>query len=51
LVHPGGEGKDWDWRAQILRSVVIGDSIYTISSKGIMKSSLDSLAEQAWLEF
>ena len=51
IMHPGGEGKTWDWRAQILRSVVVGDSIYTISSKGIMKSSLDSLAEQAWLEF
>lgn len=51
LVHPGGDDQSWDWRAQILRTVVVGDSIYTISAKGIMKSSLDDLGEQAWLEF
>lgn len=51
LTHPGGEGKDWDWRAQIVRSMAIDDSIYTISSKGILKSSQDGLDEQAWLEF
>lgn len=50
VTHPGGED-DWDWQAQIRRSVVIGDSVYTISSKGIMKSSLDDLAEEAWLDF
>jgi uncharacterized secreted protein with C-terminal beta-propeller domain len=51
VVHPGGDRKDWDWRAQILRSVAIDDSVYTISSKGIMKSTLDTLDEQAWLDF
>ncbi|MGH3650770.1 MAG: beta-propeller domain-containing protein [Acidimicrobiia bacterium] len=51
LVHPGGDGKDRDGRAQILRSVVIGDSVYTISSKGMMKSSLDTLDTEAWLDF
>lgn len=51
LVHPGGEGEAWDGRSQILRSIVIEDSVYTISGKGVMKSSLDDLAEEAWLEF
>jgi uncharacterized secreted protein with C-terminal beta-propeller domain len=51
VSHPGGDDKNWDWRAQILRSVVVDDAVYTISSKGIMKSGLDSLAEQAWLGF
>ncbi|HSM43900.1 MAG TPA: beta-propeller domain-containing protein, partial [Acidimicrobiia bacterium] len=51
VVHPGGERKGWDWRAQILRSVAVDGSVYTISSKGIMKSALDTLDEQAWLEF
>jgi uncharacterized secreted protein with C-terminal beta-propeller domain len=51
VVHPGGDKGHWDWRAQILRSMVIEDSVYTISSKGIMKSGLDSLEEQAWLGF
>lgn len=52
VVHPGGEGKDWDWdyRSQISRSIVIGDSVYTISEKGIMKSSLDALDTEAWLD-
>jgi hypothetical protein len=51
VVHPGGNDKSWDWRAQIQRSIVIGDSVYTLSSKGIMKSSLDTLTEEAWLDF
>lgn len=50
LTHPGGEGKTWDGRAQILRSIVIGESVYTISHRGIMKSSLDDLDQQAWLD-
>jgi len=50
LTHPGGEGKDWDWRAQIVRSLAIGDAVYTISPKGILKSSADTLDEQAWLD-
>lgn len=51
VVHPGGAGKEWDWRAQIMRTVVVGDSVYTMSSKGLMKSGLDDLGEEAWLEF
>jgi uncharacterized secreted protein with C-terminal beta-propeller domain len=51
VVHPGGDRKSWDWRAQIVRSVVVGDSVYTISPRGIMKSSLTDLEEQAWLDF
>lgn len=50
VVHPGGADKGWDWRAQILRSIVIDDSVYTVSSKGIMKSDIDTLDESAWLE-
>ena len=52
IAHPGGERDgDWDWRAQIHRSIVIGDSVYTISNKGIMKSDLDDLRERDWLGF
>jgi hypothetical protein len=51
LVHPGGDDKGGDYRAQILRSVVIGDSVYTVSAKGIMMSELGSLQEEAWLGF
>jgi hypothetical protein len=53
LIHPGGTSDNgtWDWRAQILRSVVVDDALYTVSSKGIMKSDLGSLEQDAWLEF
>lgn len=52
VVHPGGDDdKNWDWRAQIVRAVAVGDSVYTISAKGIMKSSIDDLASEAWLDF
>lgn len=50
LVHPGGDSSDWDWRAQIVRSVVIDGSLYTISAKGIMKSPLDALDTGVWLD-
>lgn len=49
IAHPSAD--EWDWRARIGRSVVIGDSLYTISSKGIMKSDLDDLAEVAFTGF
>ncbi|MFV1960822.1 MAG: beta-propeller domain-containing protein [Acidimicrobiia bacterium] len=51
IAHPGGDDEGWDPRAQILRSIVIGDSVYTVSAKGIMRSDLDSLREEAWLSF
>lgn len=51
ITHPGGERDEWDWRAQITRSIVIDDYVYTISAKGILKSDLDSLEESDWLSF
>ena len=50
ITHPGGVDQ-WDWRAQIQRSIVIGDSVYTVSAKGLMKSDLGDLDEVAWLDF
>ncbi len=50
VVHPGGDGYP-DYRAQIMRSLVIGDSVYTVSAKGLLRSDVDSLEETAWLEF
>lgn len=51
VSHPGGDRGDWDWRTQIMRSIVVGDHVYTISAKGIMKSELDDLDEVSWLGF
>ena len=49
VTHPGSDS--WDYGAQIQRSMVIGDSVYTIAPGGIMKSSLGDLAEEAFLDF
>lgn len=51
IVHPGGDRTQWNWRAQILRSVAIGDSLYTISAEGILRSNLETLDEEAWTDF
>ncbi len=51
IAHPGGESQEWDWRAQITRSIVIDDRLYTISNKGIMSSDLMSLDELGFLGF
>jgi hypothetical protein len=53
VIHPGGATEDgwWDWEAGIRRSIVIGDHVYTVSHRGLMMSDLDTLEEQAWLEF
>ena len=37
--------------AQINRSIVIGDEVYTVSQKGILKSDLVTLEREAWTEF
>jgi uncharacterized secreted protein with C-terminal beta-propeller domain len=50
IVHPGGDKSDWDWDAQILRSAVIGEFVYTISADGVLKSDLGSLEDVAWLD-
>lgn len=54
IAHPGGDGSGKggpDWQAQIIRSVAVGDALYTISSKGVMKSDIESLDTLAWLDF
>ena len=35
----------------IERSIVIGNQLYTVSSEGVMASSLDTLARQAFVSF
>jgi uncharacterized secreted protein with C-terminal beta-propeller domain len=51
FAHPGGESQEWDWRAQITRSIVIGDRLYTISNRGIMSNDLGTLDELGFLGF
>lgn len=40
-----------EWSAPIMRSLVIGDTIYTVSQNGVMASDLTTLDEVAWLGF
>jgi hypothetical protein len=51
FAHPGGDREEWDWRAQITRSIVIGDRLYTSSNKGIMSSDLNTLDEVTFVGF
>jgi uncharacterized secreted protein with C-terminal beta-propeller domain len=44
-VDPNG------WWPSIQRTVVVGDSIYTISEAGVLKSSLSSLADEGFVAF
>ncbi len=57
VTHSGqnkgtAEGEYWyDGRAQIHRSLVIGDLVYTMSESGLKASSLDDLTDVAWVGF
>jgi uncharacterized secreted protein with C-terminal beta-propeller domain len=53
IVHPGGASDDgmWDYMAQIQRSLVIGDDLYTVSMKGLLRSDLDTLEDEVFLNF
>ena len=37
--------------AQIQRSLVIGDDLYTVSNKGLLRSDLNTLTEEVFLHF
>ena len=40
-----------EWGAHIVRSLVIGDHLYTVSYAGVMQSSVDSLQATHWMGF
>jgi hypothetical protein len=42
---------DQDWQAQIQRSVVIGDRLFTVSEKGLLASDLGTLADLTFVDF
>ncbi|WP_436788823.1 beta-propeller domain-containing protein [Yinghuangia sp. YIM S10712] len=43
IAHPGG--------GQMRRSLVIGDALWTVSTRGVMVSDLATLAQRAWVPF
>jgi uncharacterized secreted protein with C-terminal beta-propeller domain len=50
-AQPQPEGISYPWGAQIRRSVVVGDTLYTVSEQGLKASSLSSLTDRAWVTF
>jgi uncharacterized secreted protein with C-terminal beta-propeller domain len=54
IEHKNGiaEGEYWyDGQAQIRRSIVIGELVYTLSERGLKASNLDDLTDVAWIGF
>ncbi|HEX7167956.1 MAG TPA: beta-propeller domain-containing protein [Acidimicrobiales bacterium] len=49
LTHD--DNVDSDYSVQILRSWVIGGSLYTLSAHGVMANDLGSLDQKAWVQF
>ena len=47
LQHPTASGQD----ASIRRSMVARGSLYTVSQRGILVTTLDTLARRAWAPF
>ncbi len=47
----GGEQYCWSYQAEVRRTVVIGDTIFTVSDGGVQANELDGLREIAWLPF
>ena len=47
---PDGQ-EDWYWMASIRRSIVIGDTVYTVSDAGIEASDIDTLEEISFIRF
>ncbi len=44
-------GYCWSYQPEIRRTVIIDDSIYTISEGGVMASSFSDFSQQAWIPF
>jgi uncharacterized secreted protein with C-terminal beta-propeller domain len=52
LSHVRSAGQvDWSHDPSIRRSLIIGETLWTVSGSGAMASDLDDLAEQAWVPF
>jgi hypothetical protein len=43
----------WDlaWQAQIRRSLVVGDTLYTVSDAGVAGNDLNTLDDAGWVGF
>jgi uncharacterized secreted protein with C-terminal beta-propeller domain len=51
ISHPAGQRTAPDYQGGIQRSMVIGDSIWTLSTAGVKVSAMSTLADLAWIPF
>ncbi len=51
ITHPRGDDPHMGWNSQILRSLVIDDSLYTVSNEGVLQSDWFDFDDLAWLGF
>ena len=49
IAHPDADDWDSGWNSAIVRSLVIEDSLFTVSYRGILESDLSTLDDLAWL--
>lgn len=47
----GDEWYEWGWAAQIRRSLIVGDTLFTLSERGLKGSDLWTLEETSWIVF
>jgi uncharacterized secreted protein with C-terminal beta-propeller domain len=48
------KGEEWyenSWAAQIRRSLIVGDTLFTLSDQGLKGSDLDTLEDTSWVAF
>ena len=53
-IEADANDEEWyqhGWAAQIRRSLVVGDTLFTLSERGLKGSDLETLAETVWIEF
>ena len=53
IRHPSGDPDcpDCGWTPPVMRSIVIGDTIFTVSDAGVLVTDMDTYEPQEWLEF
>jgi uncharacterized secreted protein with C-terminal beta-propeller domain len=51
VSHAGRPGRPQEWAPMIQRSIVVGDSLWTLSDGGLLASDLTSLDDRTWIDF
>jgi len=49
VSHPDAQGADWPAAVPIQRSLVVDDTLFTLSDAGLLANNVDTLADEAWI--